>query len=146
MTRQVPMIVASIILIASASVSQSVEASRYAKVQTNRITLAQRAPLRAVIDIAFPQSVVSVGQAVDLALKGSGYRLAEINAEAAGLFALPLPEVHREFHQIELAAMLVALGQPGYELVVDDINRLITYRRSQAVGEGGGYGHESVVR
>lgn len=130
-------LLAALTLVTALGVPHVAEASRYARVQSNKLTVAQRAPLRAVVDMTFPRgSVSTVGQAIEMVLKDSGYRLAELNTEAVVLFALPLPDVHREFRQIELAALLVALGQPGYDLVVDDVNRLVTYRRGtpRAVG------------
>lgn len=130
MQRLMSLALATVIGVAGYAVPEVAEASRYARVAPNKLTTAQRAPLRAMVDISFPRgTVTTVGQAVNVALAGSGYQLAQPDYQAHTLFQLPLPEVHRQFTQIELAALLVALGQPGYELLVDDVNRLVSYRR-----------------
>ena len=93
-------------------------------------TEAQVELLAATVTVQFPERIQTVGAAVRHALQGSGYRLAEAQATApgtAGLFALPLPAVHRSLGPTPLRAVLETLAGPAFHLVQDPVHRLVSF-------------------
>lgn len=89
---------------------------------------AQRDLLSAVINIDFAPDIETVGQAVEVLLKGSGYRLTDAPCQE-GLFGLPLPSVHRKLGPPPLQQALEILGGPGWQPVIDPANRLLSFDR-----------------
>ncbi|MDH3671719.1 MAG: hypothetical protein OES46_11205 [Gammaproteobacteria bacterium] len=91
---------------------------------------AQADLLSAVVTVRFPHTVTTVGQAIDHLLKRSGYRLASMDASDPGMAILvtrPLPVVHRRLGPITVAEALEVLAGPAFRLVVDHLNRLVSY-------------------
>ena len=63
-------------------------------------------------------------------LHGTGYRMAGESAadpEIGRLYAQPYPENQRSIGPIELGAALERLAGPGWQLVVDPVNRLVSF-------------------
>lgn len=63
-------------------------------------------------------------------LNGTGYRLASEAAadpEIGCLYEQPYPENQRQVGPIELGAALERLAGPGWQLVVDPVNRLVSF-------------------
>lgn len=95
-------------------------------------TEAQADPLQATINIQFPATVRTVGDAVRYALEQSGFRLAGPEASApdtAYLFALRLPDVHRQLGPMSLQQALETLAGPAFQLVEDPVHRLVAFER-----------------
>ena len=89
-------------------------------------------PLQATVTMLFPKTVWTVGDAVRHALAESGYRLAgsEVLApDTAYLFAMPLPEVHRQLGPMSLQQALETLTGPAFQLVEDPVHRLVAFER-----------------
>ncbi len=89
-------------------------------------------PLLAVIDVQIPEPIVTVKDSAQYLLQFSGYQLTQAISHERHVTALlqhPIPEVHRHFEQVFLRDALLALGGSGYRLLVDPINRLVTYGR-----------------
>ena len=88
------------------------------------------------VDVAFPASVITVGQAVEYLLQPSGYRLApQDTAEPsrATLLNLPLPEPHRVLGPMPLKTALETLAGPAFRLVEDPVHRLVSFERCEPV-------------
>ena len=95
-------------------------------------TEAQADPLQATINLQFPESVRTVGEAISRLLQDSGYRLAGPEAtepDATYLFALPLPAVHRSLGPMSLKQALDTLAGPAFRLVEDPLHRLVDFER-----------------
>jgi type IV pili sensor histidine kinase/response regulator len=102
-------------------------------------TIAQHDPLAASVRTTLPPAIARVGQAIDVLLAPSGYRLAD--SQAAGperkvLFELPLPESHRQLGPMPLRLALATLAGPAFVLVEDAVHRLVSFERCTAVPEG----------
>ena len=132
----------ALVLVALTSVStafaEEIQVGRYATVRAVP-TLAQVNLLSAPVRVQFPESVVTVGQAVEYLLQSSGYRLApEAVAEPfrAVLLVLPLPEPHRTLGPMPLQIALETLAGPAYRLVEDPVHRLVTFERCGPIEPG----------
>jgi conjugative transfer region protein (TIGR03748 family) len=119
------------------TLSWSVEAAE--EVQVGRYSSMRPLPteeqinlLSALVTVRFPETVATVGQAVDQLLGPSGYRLAPDSVaepERAALVALPLPEPHRSLGPIPLRTALETLAGPAFRLVEDPVHRLVSFER-----------------
>ncbi len=95
-------------------------------------TEAQVDPLQATVTAQLPETVRTVGEAVRHLLQPSGFRLAgpEVLApEVTYLFALPLPDVHRNLGPMPLQQALETLAGPAFRLVEDPAHRLVSFER-----------------
>ena len=117
---------------------EEVQVSRYVTVAA--LPAAEQTELLlAIVDVAFPTSAVTVGQAVEHLLQPSGYRLspqgtAEPVREA--LLNLPLPEPHRVLGPMPLQTALETLAGPAFRLVEDPVHRLVSFERCERKGHG----------
>ena len=109
---------------------QSLQVSRY-------VTLAavasdtQKDPLSALIPkLVFGHQVATVQDALQVLLNDSGYRIASYHPDPRvhQLFNLSLPAVHRRMGPISLENALNTLAGSPWMLVVDPVNRLITFQ------------------
>ena len=90
---------------------------------------AQRDLMRQVIEVAIPPSFdASVGDALRHVLLRTGYRLCDA-ADAAPLFALPLPAAHLRLGPLPLRDALLALAGPAWQLSIDDSARQVCLQR-----------------
>ncbi|MCB1995121.1 MAG: hypothetical protein H6929_18995 [Rhodoferax sp.] len=104
--------------------------------RTGRYTLvelvpqpAQRDLLRQVVEVAIPPSFdASVGDALRHVLLRTGYRLCDA-ADAAPLYALPLPAAHLRLGPLPLRDALLALAGPAWELSIADATRQVCFAR-----------------
>ena len=114
-----------------------VTVARYSTVQPAP-SLAQRDPLAAPVVSVLPASVTRIGEAVEILLGPSGYRLASpfaAEAERAELLNLPLRESQRTLGPLPLRTALAILAGPAFRLVEDPVHRLISFERcDQAMG------------
>ena len=84
---------------------------------------AQRDLLQQVIDVSIPStSQLTVGDALRHVLLRSGYQLCD-GAEAASLYALPLPAAHAHLGPLTVRDALLTLAGPAWQLSVDERNR-----------------------
>lgn len=90
---------------------------------------AQRDLMRQVIEVAIPLSFdASIGDALRHVLLRTGYRLCDA-ADAAPLFALPLPAAHLRLGPLPLRDALLALAGPAWQLSIDDGARQVCFQR-----------------
>ena len=92
--------------------------------------LAQSDPLQAVVEISFSPSVDTVGSAIDNLLLDSGFQMAQLSASDPKLPILlrqPLPLVHRSIGPTKLITALEFLAGSPWILVIDPVNRLVSY-------------------
>ena len=98
-------------------------------------TRTQRDLLSASVRLEFPDSVRTVGQAIETALRTTGYRLsspANADPARAALLGLPLPIAHRAFGDIPVRRALETLVGPAFKLMEDPVHRLVSFERCGA--------------
>ena len=108
-----------------------IQVGRYATVQALP-TQEQVQLLSAIVNVVFPASVVTVGQAMHYLLEPSGYRLADEAAASparAALLKLPLPQGHHALGPMPLRIALETLAGPAFRLVEDPLHRLVSLER-----------------
>lgn len=83
------------------------------------------------------KSVKSVGQAMHVWLKGTGYRLSNMHPDqnVYQLLQLSLPEVHRKLGTVSIEEGLKALAGDPWELVVDPVHRMVSFRLPDAYAQ-----------
>lgn len=109
----------------------AVAVARYSTVHTVP-TIAQRDPLADLVRTTFPSSVTRVGEAVEMLLVPSGYRLSAssgIGPERAEFLDLPLPDVHRALGPLPLRLALETLAGPAFIVVDDPVHRRVSFER-----------------
>ena len=126
-----------ILLIATCIVSSSAFAvtdytqfGRYLTV-TNAPTHHDPLGIHEVIQRQFPREIKTVGQAVAFTLKGTGYQLVPESRSSASvrqLYKHPLPSYLRSVGPAPLESALLSLSGFAYQLVIDPVHRLITYK------------------
>ena len=93
---------------------------------------AQRDLLQQAVEVSIPPALdASVGDAMRHVLLRSGYQLCDA-AEAATLYALPLPAAHLRLGPLMLRDALLTLAGPAWELSVDDSTRQVCFGRHGA--------------
>jgi conjugative transfer region protein (TIGR03748 family) len=75
------------------------------------------------------KSVVTVGQAMRIWLRGTGYRLSSTHPDrnVYQLLQLGLPNVHRTLGTVSIESGLKALAGDPWELVIDPVHRLVSF-------------------
>ena len=94
-------------------------------------TAVQQEPLRVIIDVRFPRTVQTVGEAFAHLLYPSGYGLVgppRALPETGILFTRPLPEVHRALGPMSLQTALETLAGSAWRLVLDPVYREVSFR------------------
>ena len=124
----------------SSSVASAVEVrvGRYSTLPA-KPTKAQIQLLSAIVNVAFPVSVVTIGQAVHYLLQPSGYRLSPQGTSEPireTLLNLTLPEPHRVLGPMPLQTALETLAGSAFRLVEDPVHRLVSFERCEARGHG----------
>jgi len=113
----------------SAMPQEYVQSGRYTNV-VNAPDVAQRNPLKVVVNTRLPDSVGTVEDAIQFLLARSGYELADarvMTPESKILMQHQVPQVQRTIRSMSLDQVLVMLGGEAMELVVDPINRKVAY-------------------
>jgi len=90
----------------------------------------QRDPFNVTVNVTFPESVRTVGQAVDYLLARVGYQVAEVCLDVYVLAASmqqPLPSVYRTMEAMPLEIALKVLVGADWILVVDPVSRLVSF-------------------
>lgn len=104
--------------------------------RAGRYTLVELVPqpaqidlLRQVVEVAIPPGFdASVGDALRHVLLRTGYRLCDA-ADAAPLYALPLPAAHLRLGPLPLRDALLALAGPAWDLSIDDTTHQMCFAR-----------------
>ena len=111
------------------SQNQAVSVSRYSTVSLSAVAI-QRQPLTAIISLNLKRNATTVLHAIEQVLYDSGYRLSTMHPDKRvnQLFNLPLPKIHRTLGPITVSQALKTLAGSPWELVVDPINRLVTFQ------------------
>lgn len=111
--------------------SSTLQVDRYSTVNESA-TPAQINPLLSVTAFHFPQSVGTVGEAVNTVLRYSGYALAPegvLPPELVIVLSKPLPMVDRTLGPLATEeALLVLVGKGLFVLNQDPINRTVNFR------------------
>lgn len=123
----------------SPTVSASLTDKRIPVVRYGRSTLVELAPepaqrdlLQQTVEVSIPPTLdANVGDAMRHVLLRSGYRLCDA-AEAATLYALPLPAAHLRLGPLMLRDALLTLAGPAWELSVDDVTRQVCFSQHGA--------------
>lgn len=115
----------------SVASAEEVQVGPYATVSASP-TQEQIRLFSAIVNVAFPTSVVTVGQAVRYLMQPSGYRLSPQGTSEPireTLLNLPLPEPHRMLGPMPLKTALETLAGPAFRLVEDPVHRLVSFER-----------------
>ena len=112
------------------SAQNVMQVERYSTVSTEA-SAAQINPLLSVSSFRFPQSVVSVGDAVNAVLLYSGYALDSsdrLPSQLVTVLSKPLPMVDRTLGPLTSEeALLVLVGKGLFSLKQDPINRTVNF-------------------
>ena len=103
--------------------------SRYTRIDP-QVTPSQNNILRYKRKRTFPRkSVKTVGQAMRIWLRGTGYRLSSTHPDrnVYQLLQLGLPNVHRTLGTVSTESGLKALAGDPWELVIDPVHRLVSF-------------------
>jgi conjugative transfer region protein (TIGR03748 family) len=89
---------------------------------------AQRDLLQQVVEVTIAAAFnATVGDAIRHVLLSSGYQLCD-TADAAPLYALPLPAAHMHLGPLMLRDALLTLAGPAWKLSVDDQARQVCFQ------------------
>src|SRR5690606_10215074 len=89
---------------------------------------AQRDLLAQIIDISLPWTAgITVGDALNILLHRTGYRLCDADIAAHPLYSLPLPAVHHELGPLTLRDALRPIAGPAWTLDVDSAERRVCF-------------------
>ncbi len=113
---------------------QSIRINRY-ETRINSLKSDQVNPLLTQVDVRFPDSIVSVGDAVNYLLQFSGYQLlpeSKGNSPVDYMLEQPLPFVDRELRHIRIQDGLELLaGKSIFHLVQDPLHRYVGFQLNQ---------------
>ncbi len=124
-----PIIALSLTTSACASTS-STTIGRYLTVE-NQALPAQKDLLQQTLQVKFPATVKTIGDAMHYLLRFSGYSLVDYKSlphEAQNMMRLPLPEIDRRLGPVTLQESLQILAGKPFALVIDPVHRLISFR------------------
>ena len=111
--------------------AREIQVGRYATLRP--VPTEEQARLLApIVNVQFPASIGSVGQAVAYLLQPSGYRLSgssTADPTRTILLDLPIPEPHRVLGPMPLQTALETLAGPAFRLVEDPVHRLVSFER-----------------
>ena len=108
---------------------EEVQVGRYSSVQPLP-TPAQEDIFQTVSIVDFPNSVKTVGDAVNLVLSEQGFRIADgdkVDERMHVLLSLPLPKSHRSLGPMTLKSILETLSGPVWYVVQDPVHRLVAF-------------------
>ena len=109
--------------------AQSVQTSRYVRTSL-ALSHYQKDLLVQHISLRFPQSVKTIGEAVDMVLEPSGYRLVSKHKQSEAMRIIltqRLPEALRVIKDVTLSQCLLGLVGHSFQLLFDPVNRLISF-------------------
>lgn len=121
----------SMALIAPLGQADEIPIARYSTLRVVPV-VATLDPLAVPVNGTLPNSVITIGEAIELLLAPSGYRLAPdelASPERAAWLAQLLPMEHRTIGSLPLRAALTLLADPAFTLIEDPVHRLISFER-----------------
>ena len=130
MRQRIFMLVVLLLVSHPVAASDAVQVGRYLTVAPIP-TAEQLEPLSVIVNVRFPRSLQTVGGALQHLLPPSGYQLADTrhaDRQLAVLMTRPLPEVHRQIGPMTLQEALTTLAGEGWQLEVDPVHRLVSFR------------------
>lgn len=110
-------------------ISSVIPESRYVSVQVGA-TPAQLNLLESVLSVHIPESIETIGAALEYVLHPYGFRLfntEEALPEQALLLSLALPDPHRTLDPITLLDALKLLGGESFEVTINPVTRTVAY-------------------
>ncbi|MCY4129551.1 MAG: hypothetical protein OXG15_09990 [Gammaproteobacteria bacterium] len=113
------------------SLAAEVQIGRYSTVRALP-TDAQRDVMATPISIRFDATVRTVGDAVAVILEEVGYTLSDpatADPQRQRLLSHALPKSHRQLGPLNVRAALSTLAGPGWQLVEDPSDRLVTFEQ-----------------
>ena len=137
MRQRIFMLIVLLLVSHPVAASDAVQVGRYLTVAPIP-TAEQLEPLSVIVNVRFPRSVHTVGGALQHLLPPSGYQLADTrhaDPQLAVLTTRPLPEVHRQIGPMTLQEALSTLAGEGWQLEVDPVYRLVSFRLQAALRE-----------
>lgn len=102
---------------------------RYTRVNTSALP-EQQEPLNALVHITIGKDVLTVGQAIQEVLKGSGYRWVPLGDDKL-LMGLPLPAIVRDMGPIRVGDAARTLAGNSWIMRTDSLNRVIQFEINQ---------------
>lgn len=87
--------------------------------------------INGIVQRQFPDNIQTIGGAIRYTLQGTGYHLLPQSSSTKvvnRLYGYPLPIYLRSIGPMSLKNALLKLSGHTYQLVVDPVHRLITYR------------------
>ena len=123
-------LVGSVMMVSASAQTDYMQFGRYLTV-TNRPSSNDQLDIKEIVRRQFPQRVKTVGGAVIYTLKNTGYQLVPTKRSTDSvrqLYKHPLPSYLRSVGPMPLENVLLALSGDAYQLVVDPVHRLITFR------------------
>jgi len=100
-------------------------------VVSNQASPSQADPLAQIIQVKFPLSVKTLGDAMNYLLRFSGYKLVDessLKSNIRDFLKLPLPETTRNIGPIKLEDALLTLSGDSIGMLIDPVHRLISFR------------------
>lgn len=116
--------------VTATSNNDTIALSRYVEISTD-VDRQQRNPMQTVISITFPPNIDKVGQAINYAIKSTGYSIHELDMtpeETRIMYTLPLPEVHRQFEHVKVINLLKTLAGDAFVPMADPVRRKVAFK------------------
>lgn len=114
--------------------TQAITTGRYLSVE-NKPTAAQTDLLSQTLQIHFPASIQTVGEAIAYVLRYSGYSLVapeNQSTDVKNMLQKPVPLVSRQLGPMTLKNVLLTLMGPAFTLIDDPLNREINFKVKSA--------------
>lgn len=111
-----------------ASAQNVVNTDRYTMLEL-KASEYEKDPLSVPVQISFPPTISTVGEAIDFALKNSGWQFVAFPEDKALNITVsrPLPKIHRQLGMMPLRELLQVLVGSTYTPVEDPVRRLYSF-------------------
>ena len=87
--------------------------------------------IKGTVERQFPDTVKTIGEAVEYTLQNTGYKLLPVlrsSASVRDLYNDPLPVYLRSIGPTSLVNALASLSGQAYQVVIDPVHRVVSYR------------------
>ncbi len=94
--------------------------------------------LSQVVQVKIPNNIQTIGDALSMVLRGTGYQLLayeDSDRQIQSLYSLPLPDEDRDLNPMALQDLLSSISGDEYQIIVDPVNRLISFRLSPELAQ-----------
>lgn len=129
------LILLSVTTVSWAQTDGTMQINRYSTLK-QEASAAQVNPLLAIVQVKFPTTVQSVGDAVNYLLRYTGYTLVDVQERSQPLqtvLSKPLPYIDRSLGPLSVhEALLVLVGQGMFVVQQDPLNRTINFTLTRA--------------